>query len=1149
MTSINLAYENGRTVNSLQGLIQQEIDVAKRKLMLQLEHTWNEIKAAMVQSKVQEQLDQEEAKLRDQLQEVDNMPMGFIANRDIQRNKMNGMPKEELQAIIHSHPNVSMLIDMFTKVPSEGADLEAADGVSIDQCIQLSNQLSTRTDVTSHKSYDLINNTELIDKFQRIAGQMWLFIDNSGSLQQTIASYPETTRMLFLASRLNLTLQHFFPQTATLLSPKFMKNLVVLHVAGCKHYSMAKIMVPLSQHCPNLETIDVSETIIKHISQSKESDTLVITFPRLKTLVANSCDDLRSIHIQSGVPFTISAHRSKRLCHINCTPTLTSLSLQRMENIPESLLRLICAPNLANSITVYGNGWTVSDNLELTLPKYGGPPIPVISGKVTNEYFVANVSSSRWLLYPDNSPAILKLKVGSNQPVIFSYSLSPFVGSLQPLPKFGSIFTSRGQRLSSQDDEGQQTKIYLKVPLQTLVDEIPCNCTNPITGDFSIMYCTLGRQLVSPPKETSPLQLYINNAPSNDVYLPSILSTNMTTSLIFLYGYAYSATDSVYVKNIAWEAYISITKINVVSSTTLSFAIPNQIDQNIQVFVYVRSSEGWTSNLATVMPGSEFTPSNIYLSPCHLEGGLVTIGGVNFRDSTKVENVMIGDSPCTDVRMLPKPSVLFVCQAPAGMGTLPVSLDINSVAKNDLTFSYYAPVINTVEINNEGDLVVLSSEVPLVKDDRVKITLCSHQVDDFRIVENLLYIHFYPVIDTVSKISTAGGLVTVSEKSGSTVTLTCIFQSFPDSLEPGNYSFTVTSMGISKNNPTNTGQVSLPPVADKSSGNKTRRSLSISLPIVGGIILLVTCLLIYKLRQIQSRSNGIQDTEESGEELKPIPTPKIPDDRMKDTFALRDEREEARIQNEGARKVTRQASRAEVVLKKKNCEEKGLKNGYKGMEMVEMDYRDFVCPAVQLETEMYYDCLTVMKEKPNNVTLVTFKCDVLVWKIVLPTIWLLLGFTLGEESTLIGKGGFGDVFQMMVNGKLRAIKRPSKITDEVIQSILQEIAILIAVSDVSSLCQLVGVAFYKKQIIVRSFKDLVLGEDSKDLKKLNNIKTIAIDLCRAMKVLHELKVVHRDIAPGNILFNEHGQAILCDFGISRTVEENKECTTFCGNWR
>lgn len=37
----------------------------------------------------------------------------------------------------------------------------------------------------------------------------------------------------------------------------------------------------------------------------------------------------------------------------------------------------------------------------------------------------------------------------------------------------------------------------------------------------------------------------------------------------------------------------------------------------------------------------------------------------------------------------------------------------------------------------------------------------------------------------------------------------------------------------------------------------------------------------------------------------------------------------------------------------------------------------------------------------------------------------------------------------------------------------------------------------------------------------------------ALKYLHsELKVIHRDVKPSNILINRQGQVKICDFGIS-----------------
>eukprot|EP01133_Synstelium_polycarpum_P008469 gene8469-9958_t len=232
----------------------------------------------------------------------------------------------------------------------------------------------------------------------------------------------------------------------------------------------------------------------------------------------------------------------------------------------------------------------------------------------------------------------------------------------------------------------------------------------------------------------------MNGASSNDIYLPWVLATNMTASAISLSGFAYSPNDSVFVKNSKSGAFIKIASIVVVGGTTITFPLPNAIYPSQSVSVYVQTIDGWTSNIATIQPASEFAPSNINLSPCHISGGLVTIGGVNFRETTKVENVIIGETPCTDVTMLSTSPIVFVCQAPAGMGTRPVSITINSVVKNDLVFSYLAPVINRVETNSNGELVVLCSDVPLTMEDGVSITIGSSQVVDFRIDQDGIHV-------------------------------------------------------------------------------------------------------------------------------------------------------------------------------------------------------------------------------------------------------------------------------------------------------------------------------------------------------------------------------------------------------------------------
>ncbi|MDJ0523269.1 MAG: serine/threonine-protein kinase, partial [Planctomycetota bacterium] len=43
------------------------------------------------------------------------------------------------------------------------------------------------------------------------------------------------------------------------------------------------------------------------------------------------------------------------------------------------------------------------------------------------------------------------------------------------------------------------------------------------------------------------------------------------------------------------------------------------------------------------------------------------------------------------------------------------------------------------------------------------------------------------------------------------------------------------------------------------------------------------------------------------------------------------------------------------------------------------------------------------------------------------------------------------------------------------------------------------------------------------------------DVARALDFIHQQGVVHRDIKPDNVLFDEHGHAYLSDFGIAKAV--------------
>lgn len=68
------------------------------------------------------------------------------------------------------------------------------------------------------------------------------------------------------------------------------------------------------------------------------------------------------------------------------------------------------------------------------------------------------------------------------------------------------------------------------------------------------------------------------------------------------------------------------------------------------------------------------------------------------------------------------------------------------------------------------------------------------------------------------------------------------------------------------------------------------------------------------------------------------------------------------------------------------------------------------------------------------------------------------------------------------------------------------------------------------------------NDESETLFTAEESLTILAQLADALSYAHSKKVVHRDIKPANILFRSNGQAVLSDFGIAKSVTENRELT-------
>jgi|GEM_PF-407234 len=55
----------------------------------------------------------------------------------------------------------------------------------------------------------------------------------------------------------------------------------------------------------------------------------------------------------------------------------------------------------------------------------------------------------------------------------------------------------------------------------------------------------------------------------------------------------------------------------------------------------------------------------------------------------------------------------------------------------------------------------------------------------------------------------------------------------------------------------------------------------------------------------------------------------------------------------------------------------------------------------------------------------------------------------------------------------------------------------------------------------------------------NEIRQVMLDLLSALQFAHERGMIHRDVKPANVLFDESGRAILTDFGIARLAESSR----------
>ncbi|XP_057542552.1 leucine-rich repeat receptor protein kinase HPCA1-like isoform X2 [Amaranthus tricolor] len=147
-----------------------------------------------------------------------------------------------------------------------------------------------------------------------------------------------------------------------------------------------------------------------------------------------------------------------------------------------------------------------------------------------------------------------------------------------------------------------------------------------------------------------------------------------------------------------------------------------------------------------------------------------------------------------------------------------------------------------------------------------------------------------------------------------------------------------------------------------------------------------------------------------------------------------------------------------------------------------------------------------------------------------------------SEANHIGSGGYGKVYRgVLTDGQIVAIKRSQQGSMQGSREFKNEIELLSRVHH-KNLVKLIGFCFdHGEQMLIYEFipngtlLDSLSGRSGIQLDWIRRLK-VALGSARGLQYLHELAdppIIHRDIKSTNILLDEHLNAKVADFGLSR----------------
>jgi serine/threonine-protein kinase len=144
---------------------------------------------------------------------------------------------------------------------------------------------------------------------------------------------------------------------------------------------------------------------------------------------------------------------------------------------------------------------------------------------------------------------------------------------------------------------------------------------------------------------------------------------------------------------------------------------------------------------------------------------------------------------------------------------------------------------------------------------------------------------------------------------------------------------------------------------------------------------------------------------------------------------------------------------------------------------------------------------------------------------------------------IIGRGGFGHVYRAreQLTGETVAIKEliPGLGDQEMVQRFIREARATLRLTH-PHIARTYGI-FQDRGTYYLAMEYLPGGSLADRLQRgalsVGEAVRIAIDLCEALTYAHDKGVVHCDIKPANVLFDEDGEVRLADFGIAHVSEQ------------